>query len=280
MSFSARVDRDHPICLVILLDQSDSMQDPLAGNPKESKDSAVAEILNGLLYELVLRCVKSPQEGPRPYFAIAVIGYSTDADGEPRVCSALHGALAEHDLVWTPDLASHPLRIGRRPAPSGTGEVDAPVWIEPYASGGTPMCAAFDRAGRIVHRWIEAYPTSFPPIVINVTDGEATDGDPVPWAARLKRLHSADGSPLVFNVHLSNDRSPPELFSSSSDGLKDEYSARLFEMSSELPDLMLEAARSQGFDLQPHARGFGINADLRSIVNFLNVGTAVGKLLR
>jgi hypothetical protein len=85
---------------------------------------------------------------------------------------------------------------------------------------------------------------------------------------------------LLFNIHLSSDPKPPVLFSSSADGLRDDYAIRLFEMSSELPDFMLDAARSQGFDAQPHARGFGVNADLRSMVNFLNVGTAIGKLLR
>ena len=43
---------------------------------------------------------------------------------------------------------------------------------------------------------------------------------------------------------------------------------------------MIEAARAQGFDVQAGARGFGCNADLRSVVTFLNVGTAVGRALR
>jgi len=280
MTYSARVDRDHPICLVFMIDQSDSMCEPLAGDRHHPKDSAVSEILNGVLYELILRCVKSSQEGPRPYFAVAVIGYGTDPDGQAQVRSALHGPLATRDLVWTPELAEHPLRVDRRPTPSGKGEVTRPVWLEPYTSGGTPMCAAFDRVGRIVSAWIDEYPTSFPPIVINVTDGEATDGNPERWAERVKGLRSADGNPLLFNIHLSSDPTPPVLFSSSAASLRDDYAIRLFDMSSELPDFMLDAARSQGFDAQPHARGFGINADLRSMVNFLNVGTAIGKLLR
>ena len=72
-TYSARVDRDRPACLIFLLDQSNSMRDPLAGDPNRSRHVALAEILNGLLYEVVLRCVKSPQEGPRPYFAVAVV---------------------------------------------------------------------------------------------------------------------------------------------------------------------------------------------------------------
>jgi hypothetical protein len=43
---------------------------------------------------------------------------------------------------------------------------------------------------------------------------------------------------------------------------------------------MVDAARSQGFEVQPGARGFGFNADLRAVITFLNVGTAVGRSIR
>jgi hypothetical protein len=278
-AYATRVDRERPACLVFLIDQSDSMRDPLGGSDR-SRHEALADILNGLLYEVVLRCVKSPQEGPRPYFAVSVVGYQTDRTGKPIVRSALHPPLDEHDVVWTPDLASNPLRIDQRPSPSGTGQVTAPVWIEPVAGGGTPMCKAFDRAGLIARSWVDAYPDSFPPIIINVTDGESTDGDPAAWAARLTGLRSNDGNVLLFNLALSGEGAEPVLFPSSADGLPDEYTRQLYAMSSELPPFMLEAARAQGFDVQPGARGFGCNGDLRSVVTFLNVGTAVGRNLR
>lgn len=278
--YTARVDRDRPACLVFMLDQSTSMSDPLAGDATRSKHVALADILNGLLYEVVLRCVKSPQEGPRPYFAIAVVGYRTDGSGGPIVQSALQAPLNEHDVVWTPDLATNPLRIDKRPAPSGSGEVSAPVWIEPTANGGTPMCAAFDRAGLIARSWLDTYPDSFPPIVVNITDGEATDGDPLPWAQRLTSMRSSDGHVLLFNLGLSSEPTTPMLFPNSTAGLPDKHTKLMFDMSSELPPSMLDAARAQGFDVQPGARGFGCNADLRSVVTFLNVGTAVGRTLR
>jgi hypothetical protein len=142
------------------------------------------------------------------------------------------------------------------------------------------MCGALDRAGRLAAGWIQRYPDSFPPIVLNLTDGEATDGDPLPWANRLRSLHSNDGNVLLFNLHLSGEVADPVLFPSSSDDLVDEHSRLLFEMSSELPPFMLEAASAQGSRVSAGARGFGFNADLRSIMTFLNVGTSVGKVLR
>lgn len=280
MAYERQVDRDHPSCIVVMLDQSDSMRDPLGGDPSLSKQSVVAEILNGLLYELILRCVKSPQEGPRSYFAVAVIGYCTAGPGSPRIRSAFHPPLDAADVAWVPDLAANPLRVDARPADSGAGTVSSPIWIEPRAGGGTPMCGAFDRAGRLVAGWLQRYPASFPPIVLNLTDGESTDGDPAPWAERLRHLESEDGPVLLFNLHLSSEEADPNLFPSKPDDLVDEYARLLFEMSSELPPFMLEAARAQGARVEPGARGFGFNADLRSIMTFLNVGTSVGKVLR
>ncbi len=280
MPYERQVDRDHPSCIVVMVDQSDSMRDPLAGDRTRSKQSAVADILNGLLYELVLRCVKSPQEGPRSYFAVGVIGYCTAGPGSNRIRSAFSPPLDAADVAWTPDLAANPLRVDLRTAPSGSGQVSSPVWIEPHASGGTPMCGAFDRAGRLVAGWLQRYPASFPPIVMNLTDGQSTDGDPAPWAERLRLLSSDDGPVLLFNLHLSGTEAAPVLFPSSGVGLADEYSQALFQMSSELPPFMLDAARAQGSPVEPGTRGFGFNADLRSIMTFLNVGTSVGKVLR
>lgn len=280
MSYQKQVDRDHPSCIVILLDQSDSMRDPLAGDPNRTKKDAVADILNGLLYELVLRCVKSPQEGPRSYFAVSVIGYCSTGPNRPRVESALSAPLDAADVAWIPDLAAHPRRVESRPSPNGSGQIKTPIWIEPKSVGGTPMCAAIDRAGRVVSGWLQQYPDSFPPIVMNLTDGEANDGDPLPWAERLQGLSSRDGNVLLFNLHLSTISAEPALFPNSPEGLPDEYAQALFQMSSPLPEFMMDAARAQGSRVDPGARGFGFNADLRSVMTFLNVGTSVGKVLR
>src|SRR5438445_8511671 len=63
--------------------------------------------------------------------------------------------------------------------------VKFPVWFDPYSKGGTPMCAALKEATRIVETWCQEHPKGFPPIVINITDGEATDGDLVAEARKL-----------------------------------------------------------------------------------------------
>ena len=127
--------------------------------------------------------------------------------------------------------------------------------------------------------WCDAYPDSFPPIVVNLSDGESTDGDPREWAQRLTSLRTNDGNTLLFNLEIGTQGSPM-LFADALPPKASRNTQTLFEMSSVLPPFMLDIARSQGFPVASQARGFGSNADFRSVVTFLNVGTSVGHLLR
>ena len=101
MAYERRLDRNNPGCMVFLVDQSGSMSETVAGEQR-SKADAVAEALNNLLYELVLRCIKDENEGPRHYYDISVIGYG------PGVGSALGGALNGRDMVSIVDVADNP----------------------------------------------------------------------------------------------------------------------------------------------------------------------------
>ena len=221
------------------------------------------------------------QRAPRPYFAVSVVGYRTDDVGKPIIGPLLGGALAERPWVWTTDLANHPMRLEERQQ-SGVGGVQrytVPVWVDPLAGGGTPLCGAMDYVGRLVRSWVDQFPNSFPPIVINLSDGESTDGDPTEWAQRLRGLATTDGSTLLFNLDMSSSGTPA-LFPSFAPRGAASYGLTMFNMSSELPPVMLSAAAAQGFEVSAGARGFGLNADFRSVVTFLNVGTSVGHLLR
>lgn len=280
MTYERRVDRNNPSCLVFMVDQSASMSEQMVGAPV-SRSVAVAEQLNGLIYELIQRCTKSLNEPPRPYFAVSVIGYHTTPEGKPVIGPLLGGALGGKPWVWTADLAQHPLRLEERQQSSG-GNVQrytVPVWVDPLAGGGTPLCGAMDYVGRLVRSWVDQFPQSFPPIVINLSDGESTDGDPSEWAGRLRSLSTEDGNTLLFNLDVSAVGSPV-LFPDQPPLGASGYAQTMFNMSSELPQVMLTAAAAQGFQVRPGARGFGLNADFRSVVTFLNVGTSVGHLLR
>ena len=282
MTYERRVDRQHPGCLIFLVDQSESMSQPLRGTPTP-KSAALADQLNSLIYELIQRCTKSLTEPPRPYFALSVIGYCTDDDGDPVVGSVLPGTTGQQDLAWT-TRASQTLRVGwsnecgrSRRAGNGTSSRSGSNPSPP----GVHLCARRSTApDGWPGRWLERFPDAFPPIVINFSDGESTDGDPRVWATRLRSLHSTDGSVLFFNLDLTSTQSSPVLFADRPDKGWSPFTCLMFEMSSELPEMMLAAARAHGFQVSERARGFGSNADFRSVVSFLNVGTSIGRLMR
>ncbi len=273
MAYSVEISRANPTCFVFLLDQSTSMGDPIAaGEAPKRKADAVADALNRLLFELSLKCAK--EEGVRDYFHVAVLGYGA------RVGSAFGGALAGRDLVPLSQVADNPLRVEERAkkVPDGAGglvETSArfPVWVDPVANGGTPMSQALGQAVALVERWVSERPGSFPPIVINLTDGESTDGDPAEPAARMRTLATVDGPVLLFNLHVSAGQSAPVVFPSSDAALLDDFARLLFGMSSPLPPHMLAYATTQGIAVSEGSRGFVFNADITSVVQFLDIGT-------
>jgi hypothetical protein len=268
MAYDRRIDREHPSLVLLLLDQSGSMSATMGGDHR-TRAEAVADAVNGLLFELVLRCVKDAEEGPRPYYDVGVIGYAI----RDQVGPAFGGELEGHQLVSSVALAEHPLRVEESTGPGGQ-RVRTPVWVEPVAIGSTPMCEALDLAGRICADWIEAHPHSFPPVVINLTDGVANDGDPKHWARRLTELATTDGSVLLFNASIATEAGGVIAFPSDPDVLPSDAARELFAMSSPLPPFMVDAAASAGHAIDEAARGLVHNADVTSIVSFLRIGTA------
>ena len=119
------------------------------------------------------------------------------------------------------------------------------------------------------------HPTCYPPMVINISDGEATDGDPEVAAGKLRNLSSDDGQVLLFNVHLSSQPGRPIEFPDQETALPDQWARRLFRMSSLLPPPMHGPASQGGIKVSPQTRGFVFNADLASVVRFLDIGTRV-----
>jgi hypothetical protein len=254
------------------------MDDPFgAGESKRKKADGVADAMNRLLQNLVIKCAKS--EGVRDYYHVGVIGYGSE------IGPAFAGSLAGENLVPISRIADEPARIEERTKKVDDGAgglvdqtVKFPVWFDAVAKGGTPMCAALDRAHSVLAEWIQNHPDSFPPIVINITDGESTDGDPSTRAQALRDLVGSDGNVLLFNVHLSSDRATPVEFPDSDAALPDKYAKLLFSLSSPLPGHMREAAQQEGYTVTDGTRGFVFNADIVAVIRFLDIGTRPSNL--
>src|SRR5260370_19523529 len=109
MSYSAEISRSNPSCFLFLIDRSGSMQETLdstsmpaldrapggdgpANTPAAGRTKAqgVADAINRLLQNLVIKCAKS--EGVRDYYHVGVLGYGGDMTAN-RVVPAVLGPL-------------------------------------------------------------------------------------------------------------------------------------------------------------------------------------------
>ncbi|WP_218025933.1 VWA domain-containing protein [Nocardia miyunensis] len=270
--YSAEINRRQPALLLLAIDRSFSMAEPWA-ETGQSKAQALALAVNNLLGNAVLLCSRGDEQ-VHDYFEVGVLGYGTEVGG------ALYGTDKSRLIVPVGHIAEHPLRVDTvtRRVPDGAGGVIPeqqylPVWVDPVADGATPMVAAFTAIEPVVESWCAAHPSSFPPIVINVTDGMSTDGDPRDVVARIRKLGTNDGQALVFNLHLSGVQSQQVRLPNSAAALSDSNATLLYELSSELPPAMLEAAAAMGYPVQSGARGFLYNADATAVIDFLDIGT-------
>jgi hypothetical protein len=276
MAYQADISRSNPGCFLFLLDQSGSMADAFSGaNNGHSKADELATIINRLLASLVIRCSKD--EGVRNYFDVGVIGY-----GGKGVTTSL---TRQQTLVPISQLANSPLRVEDKVQKVNDGAgglveqtVKFPIWVDPRAEGGTPMTQAFSQGKAALDEWVDQHRGAFPPVVFNITDGEATDGDPSDAANALRALGTEDGTALLFNVHLSERRAPAVEFPSTDDALPDDFARRLFGMSSPLPPHLQTAARQEGYAVEDGTRGCVFNADAAAVIQFLDIGTRPANL--
>jgi hypothetical protein len=278
MTYTAEISRTNPSCLLFLIDQSGSMDDAFgAGEGSRKKADGVADAINRLIQNLVIKCAKS--EGVRDYYHVGVLGYGT------KTGPAFGGTLAGRDLVPISEIADNPARVEERSKKVDDGAgglveqtVKFPIWFDAVAKGGTPMCGALGQARDILEHWLADHPSSFPPIVINITDGESTDGDPTAAADAIRNLGAEDGNALLFNVHLSSQRATPIEFPDGEENLPDQYAKLLFNLSSLLPAYMRSVAQSEGFSVSDGTRGFVFNGDMVSVIRFLDIGTRPSNL--
>lgn len=293
MSYTRNWESPRPGCLILLLDQSGSMDDKFGGTKLGAnlkKSDVVAMVLNNLLAEFVRANMSGGTIKPRA--DVAVLGYSGS-----DVKSALPVPLDSQTFVSLKDLIDNPLRIDARIKKEldDTGAileipVQVPIWVEPLASGGTPMRAAFQKAQAIAGQWASSHPDNYPPVIINITDGMATDvdlsdaqratADLTEAAQQLQQVQTSDGEALLFNCHITEKNEDEVAFVSSEADVPNDFFARLlFSISSEIPDSArqnIEQAAKQA--LPVGARGFIFNGDAASIRQMFTFATVGAQL--
>ncbi len=278
--YNQSITRRHRTAFILLIDQSGSMAEIIGfRGARIPKAEAVAAIANDLLFELMERARRS--DGIRDYYDIALLGYS----GGDSVCGILPDG---REMASVTELESLRSRIVERTTeytlPDGTVSRHAmvvPQWVVPHAEGQTPMCEALRRARDIAAEWV-ARPEnaeSFPPVIFNLTDGEATDCDPAELrlvAREIRELRTEDGAVLLMNIHFaSSERMRPLIFPNEEEmEVADRLSTLLYEMSSEMPECFWQAIRTaKSAFLRPPFRGMSYNASMCEVVTMLNIGS-------
>ena len=195
MNYTQSITRRHRTAFVLAIDQSGSMVEELEFRGRRtSKAAAVAEVANSLLSELLLRATREGEV--RDYYDIAVVGYSGEG---------VHSLLSANETFVPVSALRNAVRNTRRVSierrlPDGQpafNEVTVSEWIAPAASGQTPMYEARSTSTISSRRGAAGRNTaSFPPLVFNITDGEASDSDEeelAQIAGRIRSLGTDDG---------------------------------------------------------------------------------------
>ncbi|MDP1813710.1 MAG: hypothetical protein Q8K92_04615 [Leadbetterella sp.] len=286
--YDTRIARDRPACFLFLIDQSGSMNDHWANSTK-TKAELVADYVNNGINELINICQKSESK-PIHYFDICVIGYGQN-DEDAQIL--WQGNLSDKIFVSPADLKDNPtgnqgeIEVERRTF-KGVSTVKIPIsyWFSPVAATLTPMGAAIDLGTKLLTDWVSEHQNSFPPIVINITDGEQTDcenDELIQKAFNLKQTKTLYGNTLLFNIHITSDERDSVLFPSSLNDLpKEQQCETLYNMSSNLPEIFNRriAQEIKKVDLVAHTQyvALGYQTSISHFIKFLDIGTKTVKI--
>lgn len=269
MTYEAEISRRNPGLFVFLLDQSRSMSHKMAGG-SDSKAKEASNAINSQINELINRCTKA--DGIRPYFDVAVIGYGFRS-------GQAGGLISDHPISIS-EMEKHVIRTEKRKTiiDGEEIEIETPIWFEPAAAYDTPMVKALMMAEEWIDSWIKEHPNSFPPVLINISDGGASDGDPTKIAEDIMKLSTSDGNVMIWNCHLSENNSEKKIiFPVDVDEVKsaDKHSEQMFNMSTVIPESMMAIAREEYSDVRNGSRAYAYNASLDDLIKLLDIGTRV-----
>lgn len=257
--YSQSITRTHRTAFVFLIDGSGSMSEQITYNAvTRSKAEVVAEITNHLLFELIERARR--EEGVRDYYDIAVMSYS----GDDRISSLLPDGremMSVEELSHCePMMSSRTIECRMPDGSIALREIPTQRWIASIAEGQTPMYEALLRTRQLLADWCSRIDNaaSFPPVVFNITDGEATD--------------CAEEDILT----VANDHTGFSVFFPSEEEMRypNRYARLLYDSSSVMPDIFNTPIREvKGMWSLPPFRGMSFNASPVNLLTMLNIGS-------
>jgi uncharacterized protein YegL len=277
MSYQKQVGTPHPGLFIILIDQSGSMNAPFENGKSRAEVAALA--VNRCIQSILQRCKVMEQTKDRCF--VVVIGY-----GAPTVNPKAAGQSAylivggkisevEKQMIRT-DVIKKAAKVsdGAGGLMDGEKVINLDIWVEPYVEGNTPMDEAFKKAEEFASKWVLEHPDNFPPVVINVTDGEPNDPDAAEKAARaLMSVATSDGNLLLFTTHISGGQGKIVLPASEA-AMPSAFGKLMFRLSSEIPASMIDLAKKAGFeDAKMGSRGLVINGEAGDMIQLIDFGS-------
>lgn len=262
--YSQEITRQHRTAFILALDRSGSMQESVRfGKKVMSKAEAVSIIANALITELIDRCRRT--DSLRNYYDVAVVGYSND---NIEMLLGRDGMLSIDDLSRISPrrrTLSNEEQLSEQNSAIFQHSLDE--WFTPHAEGNTPMYEAMLRVRDLAKEWCEKSENrqSFPPVVINITDGEASDCDDNELrdiCEQIKRIATDDGNVLLINIHISTDSTLPAII------------FPMAECSSIMPSAFDGAiCEMKGRGATPPFFGMGYNASIIELLSMVNIGS-------
>ena len=282
--YDAEINRKIPSAILIMIDQSASMgfENQIYKGEDSTFAQIVADMVNEMLNELIGRCTKS--EGVRDYFDICVLGYGGKNNKTANIL--WEGNLKGKEWVNITELKKNAKYAKRTFAKkirgkTKTTEMDVPYWFKAVAKYNTPMGSAFDMAHQLISSWIKKgkHENSYPPVVINITDGAQTDYSDtglIEAAQKVQVLNTRDGHVLVLNCHIATNGNSVIFPTSENELPGDKYSKILYEMSSVMPQVFskdISKLRNDA-DIFSGYRGMAFNANMDVLFNLIDIGTS------
>ncbi len=281
-TYDAQINRTNPTSIIMLIDQSTSMKWNTIEYKGEEKNYSeiVADMVNQTLNELIGRCTKS--EGVRNYFDICVLGYGGKSAHTANIL--WEGSLEGKSWVSISELKENAnyqnktiTRVIR--GKEKTSEIKVPYWFKAVANYKTPMGDAFSQAYQLLKDWINEHQASYPPVLINITDGmqsDMTDIEMISISNKIQQLNTKDGNVLVLNCHVSNSVGEVIFPVSLKELPSNEYSETLFKMSSVMPKSYNASISNLRSDTEPieDYKGMAYNASMDALFNIIDIGTS------
>lgn len=268
--------------VVLLVDCSLSMKSKtLYHNTVLTKQEVSFIVANHIIEELVVRCDR--RKRMRDYFDVAAIGYSGD---EAFSLLPSYGEGFVKVIRLAEDRPQpRTVYLKQRFPDNSIKEMPHIIypWVETSASGASPMYDALLRTRALVSQWCKERENcnSFPPLIINITDGVCSDAystDLVDIAFDIRRLSTSDGKALIMTLHLStigDHDEPSEVYPCDLDcATCDQDRALMRHMSSLIPEELepfISMCLHEGSS-GPY-RALALNHTPCSILAILNIGS-------